>query len=266
VCLMARLARRPYLLHVHGGEFHRFYGEECGPLAQWFIRRTFARAALVLALTEGWRTRLAEICPQALIEVLPNGVALPALDRRDEARRVLYLSLLHRAKGAHDLVHAFARLAARFPEWRLVCAGNGAVEQIRALAAGLGIADRVECPGWLDARAKDAELATAAIFVLPSYAEGLPMALLEAMAWAIPVIATPVGGIPGAIQHGKNGILIPPADIDALSAALGDLMNSRERRRALGQAARASIEQEFSLDDSIESLVRIYSRFGISAT
>jgi glycosyltransferase involved in cell wall biosynthesis len=266
VCLMARVAGRPYLLHVHGGEFHRFYGEECGPFAQWFIRRIFARAALVLALTEGWRTRLAAICPQAAIEVLRNGVALPSRASRKEAPRVLFLSLLHRAKGTHDLVHAFARLTARFPQWTLMCAGNGAIEEIRALAEELGIEDKVTCPGWLDARAKDTELAAAAIFVLPSYAEGLPMALLEAMAWGIPVIATPVGGIPGAIQHGQNGILISPGDVDALSGALGELMHSGERRRALGNAARSTIEQEFSLDASVAHLLHIYSRFGISAT
>lgn len=268
VCVMARIARRPYLLHVHGGEFLRFYAQECGPCARWFIRRVFARAALVLALTEGWRERLSGICPEARIEVLPNGVPLPALaDRRSDRRpRVLFLGILHRAKGTHDLVRAFARIAPSHPEWTLVCAGGGAVEEIRALATELEIEDRVRCPGWLDSAAKNAELAAASVFALPSYAEGLPMALLEAMAWGLPVVATPVGGIPGAIRHSHNGVLIAPGDVDALACALSELMRSRDRRRALGAAARATIEREFSLDASIEHLIHIYSRFGISAS
>ena len=266
ICLMARAARRPYLLHVHGGRFLRFYTEQCGPRSQWFIRRIFASAALVLALTENWRAGLKRMCPEARIEVLPNGVALPALEERrsDAPPRVLFLGVLHRAKGTHDLVRAFAQVAGQYPEWTLVCAGSGAVEEIRALATELGIADRVECPGWLDARAKNAELAAATIFALPSYAEGLPMALLEAMAWGLPVLTTPVGGIPDTVQPPHNGVLVTPGDVDAIARALSGLMRSSERRRALGAAARATIERTFSRDESIEQLVRIYSRFGIT--
>jgi glycosyltransferase involved in cell wall biosynthesis len=266
VCLMVMAARRPYILHVHGGEFLRFYEEECGPRAQRFLRWIFARAALVLALTEGWRERFTRMCPQARVEVLANGVPLPDLANRAPASppRLLFLGVLNRAKGTHDLVHAFARLAHELPEWRLVCAGSGVVDEIRALAAELGIADRVECTGWLDAEAKTGVLRSASIFALPSYAEGLPMAVLEAMAWALPVVATPVGGIPGAVRHGQTGILVPPRDIDALAAALRELMRSPQRRQALGAAARASIEREFSLDASIERLLAIYSRFGIT--
>ncbi|HKZ72592.1 MAG TPA: glycosyltransferase family 4 protein [Steroidobacteraceae bacterium] len=268
ICLMARAARRPYILHVHGGEFLRFYEEECGPRAQGCIRRTFARAALVLALTEGWRERLSRMCPSARVEVLRNGVALPELVDRDERSppRLLYLSILNRAKGTHDLVSAFARVAAEHPQWQLVCAGSGVVDEIRALASGLGIGHRVECTGWLDAQAKQRELAAATVFALPSYAEGLPMALLEAMAWGLPVVATAVGGIPGAVQHAQNGLLVPPGNIDALADALAQLLRSQPLRHALGAAARATIEREFSLAASIERLIQIYARFGIQAS
>jgi glycosyltransferase involved in cell wall biosynthesis len=266
VCLMARLARRPYLLHVHGGEFLQFYAEECGPSARWFIRRIFARAALVLALTEDWRARLARMCPQARIEVLPNGVALPPsrAPRHAARTRVLYLGVLHESKGTHDLIDAFARVASRHPEWKLVCAGDGAIAETHALAAELGISDRVECPGWLDTESKDAALAAAEIFVLPSYAEGLPMALLEAMAWGLPAIATPVGGVPNVVRDGVNGLLVAPGHTDALAESLSALMASADRRRELGAAARATIEREFSLDASLERLLRIYSGFGIA--
>jgi glycosyltransferase involved in cell wall biosynthesis len=265
ICVMARIAGRPYLLHVHGGRFMRFY-EESGRRSRWFIRRVFARSALVLALTEDWRTRLSRMCPEARIEVLPNGVPLPALAERASGHppRVLFLGVLHPQKGTFDLVRAFARIAPTFPEWKLVCAGSGAIEETQALAAELGIADRVECTGWLDLTAKQKVLAEATVFALPSYAEGLPMALLEGMSWGLPAIATPVGGIPGTIRPPHNGLLVPPGDVDALAGALSQLMGSRERRDALGTAARATIEREFSLDASIEQLLRIYSRFGIA--
>lgn len=267
VCGLARLARRPYLLHVHGAEFMQFYEEESRPAAQRIIRAVLANAALVIALSEQWRARLARICPQARIEVVTNAVPLPDLGgaRRGEESRptLLFLGEVSRRKGIYDLVRALARTAERVPRLRLVCGGVGDIEGIRRLAAELGATDRVECMGWLDAQRKRAELARATAFVLPSYAEGMPMALLEAMSWGLPVIATPVGGVPQVIGHEANGLLVQPGDTDALAAAIVRLMESPAERARLGAAARATVAARFSLQASIERLLEIYRRFGI---
>jgi glycosyltransferase involved in cell wall biosynthesis len=267
VCRMARLARRPYLLHLHGGEFLKFYQEESAPLAQRLIRKTFADAAVVIALSEQWRERVLRICPTARIEVLSNGVALPELGRvqRLESREptVLFLGELSRGKGVYDLVRAVARLAEEFPRLRLVCAGTGASAPLRQLALQLEIGDRVRCPGWLEGERKQAELAGATAFALPSYAEGMPMALLEAMSWGLPVIATSVGGIPQVVTDGVDGLLIAPGDIEALSAALARLLRDAALRERLGKAARATVAARFSVDTAVARLCEIYGRFGI---
>jgi glycosyltransferase involved in cell wall biosynthesis len=269
VCLLARLAHRPYLLHVHGGDFLKFYEEECGAAARRIVRGVLGRAALVLALSEEWRARLARIAPGARIEVLTNAVALPAPGEwraaRDSRPTVLFLGDVSRRKGVHDLVRAFAAIAPRHPRARLVCAGEGALEDLRRLAERLGLSQRIACPGWLAAERKNAELAAATIFVLPSYAEGLPMALLEAMSFALPVIATPVGAIPQVISDGVNGLLVPAGDVPALAAALARLLGEPALRARLGAAARASIEARFSLESAIERLLALYGRFGIEA-
>jgi glycosyltransferase involved in cell wall biosynthesis len=269
VCLMARAARRPYLLHVHGGEFVRFYEEESNPLAQRLIRSVLANAALVIALSDEWRGRLQRICPAARVEVLPNAVALPDTSglRRLEDREptLLFLGHLERGKGAYDLVRAFARVAARFPRLKLLFGGVGAVEAIRQLANQLEVGDRVVCPGWLDPERKRAELAGATLFALPSYAEGMPMALLEAMSWGLPVITCPVGGIPQLITHDVNGVLVAPGDIDGVAAAITRLMQDSALRARLGTAARRTVEAGFSLDAALDRLTHIYRRFGIEA-
>lgn len=267
VCLMARLARRPYLLHVHGAEFDRFYHLECGPMRRRFVRYIFARAALILALSEQWRAELRRICPRTPIEIVPNAVSLPGVDPRPPARTdvetILFLGELGRRKGTYDLLTAFARLAARRPRMRLVCAGDGDVEGARAAAASLGLADRVECPGWLSADRRDAALARATIFALPSYAEGMPMALLDAMSWGIPVVTTTVGGIPQVVRHELNGLLVTAGDVDAIHEALLRLAEDGSLRERLGRAARATIERDFSLDAALERLGGVYSRFGL---
>ena len=265
VCLLARTAGRPYLVHVHGGEFMKFYAKESGPLTQRWIRHTLASAALVIALSEQWRERLLAIAPTARVEVLPNGVALPDLQgrRRPPEPALLFVGDLIRAKGLHDLIRAFGRIAARFPHLKLICAGGRPPAEMTRLAAQLGLQQRVVWPGWLGPQRLRAELGRATVFALPSYAEGMPMALLEAMSWGLPVIATPVGGVPQVIEHGVNGLLVAPGDTDGLAAALARLLSEPALRESLGAAARRTIETRFSLDTALERLGELYRRFGL---
>lgn len=272
VCLLARLARKPYLLHAHGSEFVQFY-EQCGPLARRFVRRVLAQADLVLALSETWRTTLQEIAPGARVEVLRNAVPLPTVDDlsrggqsrySDSQSTLLFLGEMARHKGVFELAQAFARVTASFPGLRLVYSGTGsALEEVRQLGPRLELDGRMECTGWVELQGKRAALAGATIFVLPSYVEGMPMALLEAMSWGLPVIATPVGGVPEMITHEVNGLLVAPGDVAALAAAITRLMSDPPLRARLGAAARETIATRFSLNTAVERLLAIYRRFGI---
>jgi glycosyltransferase involved in cell wall biosynthesis len=137
---------------------------------------------------------------------------------------------------------------------------------VRQRIRALGLEDRASCPGWLSREEAAQALASASIFVLPSYAEGLPMALLEAMSYALPVVTTPVGGIPGVIRHGENGLLVDPGDIQGITAALASLLQDPAERTRLGTATRRTIEQHFSQDVAIDQLARLYERFGVPTT
>ena len=268
VCFMARVAGRPYLVHLHGGGFSRFYEHESGPIGRRVIRSTLAHAALVVALSEEWRERLLKICPTARVEVLHNAVTIPdvtLVPSRQAAAQptLLFLGHLLPDKGVFDLVKAFAAVARRAPDLRLVLGGVGQVAAVSELATQLGVRTRLEVPGWLGPEAKSAALAASTIFLLPSYHEGMPMALLEAMSWGRPVIATPVGGIPQIVTHEVNGLLIPPADVAALTTAIERLLQDLALRIRLGNAARTTIVSGFSLEDAMRKLDNIYSRFGL---
>jgi glycosyltransferase involved in cell wall biosynthesis len=268
VCLMARVARRPYIVHLHGGGFTRFYESESGPVGRLVIRNTLAHAALVIALSGEWRERLLRICPTARVEVLHNAVAIPdtVRARRPEERepRLLFLGHLLPDKGVYDLVKAFARVAEQFPHLKLVLGGVGHIEAVRELASELGVRERVELPGWLGPESKNTALAGSTIFLLPSYHEGMPMALLEAMSWGLPVITTPVGGIPQIVTDRVNGLLVEPGDIPALATAITRLLHDPALRERLGNVARTTVETRFSLREALAKLSGIYQRFGLA--
>jgi glycosyltransferase involved in cell wall biosynthesis len=267
ITLLARVARRPYVLHIHGGGFIPFYLSQ-HRLAQRFIHSVLANASTVIALSEAQRTALLKHFQLRATDVLPNAVSIPdhAIPRPspEAPQTLLFLGHVLKEKGAFDLVRAFARIADRFPRLTLVCAGSGLIAQARAQAERLGVQDRVFFPGWVDVQGRDRALAAATVFVLPSYAEGLPMALLEAMAAGVPVIATPVGGIPQLVEHDVNGVLVRAGQIDALAAALTVLLADPQKQERLGRAARQTVQSGYAIGTTIEKLYAIYTRFGIA--
>jgi glycosyltransferase involved in cell wall biosynthesis len=175
------------------------------------------------------------------VTILPNPVRWNADPPNRAGRpRVQFLSLgrLSERKGSYDLVKAFASLSPELrARARLVLAGDGDVEGVRQLAAPLG--DSVRVHSWIDSAERDRLLDASDVFVLPSQAEGLPMALLEAMAAGLPAIVTPVGGIPDALTHGAEGLLVEPGNIDQLAAAMTRLLCDESERLAAGRRAHA---------------------------
>lgn len=266
--LLARASGCQTICHLHGGGFRQFATARSGALPglrrRW-IRHTLERSSLVIALSEGWAGFVRGYAPRARVAVVPNAVAVR---RRGEGRieegrveqgRILFLGRLESAKGLRELLDAAALLAPRFPQMRLVLAGGGDIAVWRREAAARGIGALVELPGWLDAAARDAELARAAVFCLPSHAEGLPMSLLEAMAAGCATVASAVGGIPEVVADGEQGLLVPPRDAAALAAALARLLEDGALRERLGRKARMTVEQQYSTDAVCGRLAAIYN-------
>jgi glycosyltransferase involved in cell wall biosynthesis len=257
---LARCAGCRTIFHLHGGGFRQFATVESGSLARRWIRHTLERSSLVIALTEGWAGFVRGFAPRARVAVVPNAVALPRLMHdRAEPGRVLFLGRIEAAKGVAELLDAVALLAPRFPALRLVLAGSGDLAAWRRAARERGIGDRVELTGWLDAGAREAHLGRAAVFCLPSHAEGLPMALLEAMAMGRAVVASRVGGIPEAVREGDNGLLVPPHDAPALAAALARVLDDAGLRARLGERARMTVAQHYSTEAVCGRLAAIYN-------
>jgi glycosyltransferase involved in cell wall biosynthesis len=243
----ARALGLPYILHMHGGDFGRYYRERCGPMVQRFLASLYRNARTVIALSDEWKRAIEEVVPDARVVVVPNPIEVPPTAAPlDGPPTVLYLGVVKEAKGVYDLLRAWPAVRAAHPEARLVFGGSGELDRARALAVELDVAESLDLPGWTTGRAKDALLQRATVFILPSHFEALPMAVLEAMAAGLPVVATRVGGIPDAIDHGRDGLLIPPHDPVAIADRLCELLADSARRRELGAAARTRAQEAFS--------------------
>jgi glycosyltransferase involved in cell wall biosynthesis len=177
----------------------------------------------------------------------------------------LFLGRLGARKGVYDLLEAFVVVARHFPESRLRLGGDGDLDAVRNRAADLGIADRVDVLGWVSGEAKNQELAKADVYALPSYNEGLPMSVLEAMAAGLPVLTCPVGGIPDAVTNGVEGFLVPPGDVPALSSRLQALLADESLRQRMGDTARYRVQTQFSASAAIERVGVLYEELAPSA-
>lgn len=217
--------------------------------------------------------------PRPRIHYVPNGVPIPpprceaarlrartalatidpSLNRPDVAPLAVYTGRLVRSKGLSDLVAAWATIIRRRPGARLILAGDGPyhqtlVEQIEAQ----GIDGRVILAGTFDH--VDGLLAAADLFVLPSWEEGMSLALLEAMAAGVAVVATDVPGNRSLIENERHGLLVAAGDPTALAGAMERLLDDPRTASRLGAAARRRVEGEFSLARSVDEHVALFER------
>lgn len=243
----AFLFGKPVLMHANGAEFHLSYEKMPGWL-QSYTRNTFRRCAVFAPVTNLWRDYYIKhlgLDPNKVI-LLPNPTELPEnTPARSDAKivRLAFCGRIGTRKGAFDLLQAVAKLPAQvLQRMELVLAGDGEVEKGKQLAAELGLTDRVTFLGWVNRNRIQSLLEQSHVFLLPSYNEGLPLALMEAMGWGLPVITTPVSGIPDIVKSQFNGILVEPGDIDSLSAALQTMIVDDAKRIAMGVEARRTVE------------------------
>lgn len=238
---LCRIARVPTVLHIHSGTFEEFY-DASGSLVRAVVRRTLEDSAAVIALGPYWQKRLQQIAPGADVRALPNGVAYRStrpVEQPEAGVHVVYVGQIGEHKGTFRLLEAWGALhrtgdAAR-P--RLTIAGDGAVDRARQLRESLPDPTSVDIHSWLPPADVAALLDSAHVLVLPSTHEGQPMAVIEAMARGLCVVASDVGGIPDLIEDDSTGVLVPADDSARLAAALRRVIDDVELRGKLGAAA-----------------------------
>lgn len=261
---IAKLHGKKVILHIHSGNFIVYY-KSLSPEKQKKVKECLESADCVFALSEGWKAAFEKELGLHNCAALPNGILLkkfPAVQKPFAERNIdfLFLGRLGEQKGTDDTLNVLERLRREGRNFRCVMAGDGPIEEYVAKIRQKGLLRQVELAGWVDGEEKMSLLQDAKILLLPSYHEGLPMSILEAMASGEAVVSTPVGGIPEAVQKEKSGFLITPGDTKALYNALWKLLNDPERAEEMGKCGRKIVEQKYDLEMLHRQLYAEYCR------
>jgi glycosyltransferase involved in cell wall biosynthesis len=251
------------VLHHHGAELAPFYGRRSAA-GRWMLRRVFAMADRNLVLGEQWARLLIEeggVAPER-VEVLWNGVARapraePSL--RIGGMHVLFLAVMTPRKGPMVLLEALKILRLRGVDVTATIAGGGPLlDHCRSETRRLELDDRVALTGWVGPEEGRALMGRADVFALPSFHEGLPIAILEALRAGLPVVSTPVGAIPEAAPEGRGVVYAPMGDPVALADRLEDLAAHPLKLKGLAREGRRLFEERFTLDGHMARLMEIY--------
>lgn len=257
--IISKLLKKKTIIH-----FHSFSPETTiNSKYKIIYNYLFSNSDKVLVLSEYWKELIEEnIGLNSNIYVLYNPCARPEYSELvDKNKRILYAGTLNARKGYKDLIEAFGCIAQNHSDWKLVFAGNGEIHQAKALTKRLNIERQVSFLGWINGEEKAKAFQEASIFCLPSYAEGFPMAVLDALAYSLPVVCTPVGGVPDVLLNNVNSLLFQPGDIKDLAIKLDKLIIDNKLRDMLSQESSKLASTVFSVNNINYQLGTLYSEF-----
>jgi len=245
--LAAELGGFTFSLSEHGPDI--FWAPEW-----WRLDAKFSRALFVASISRFCRSQVLIWTPVerwGRVPIVHCGVEpteYAVRTHRNAGRRLLFTGRLARVKGLPVVLAAVQRLRARHPDIELSLAGDGPDRAVlEAEARRLGVADHVRFLGYQSSDQVAALLQDTDVFVLPSFAEGVPVVLMEAMASGVPVVTTRVAGVSELVEDGVSGFVVPPGDVDALARAIDTLLADPALRARFGAAGRAMVEREFDV-------------------
>ncbi|OUR82898.1 hypothetical protein A9Q82_05415 [Cycloclasticus sp. 46_120_T64] len=209
---VAKAFNHKSIVHLHGSEFKDYYASSSRlrkKLILWLIKS----ADEFVVLSDSWQKFILSIANRKTL-VINNFVDIEKKDLKRKANQILFLGAFIQRKGIFDLIEAVSNLPG---DCHLHICGAGENEKVQELTNQLGVNASITNHGWVNSEQKRQLLSECSVFILPSYNEGLPMVIIEAMACEIPIISSPVGGIPEVIVEGETGYLVDPGDVDAIT-------------------------------------------------
>lgn len=247
------------IVHLHGSCFKDWY-DELNSKKQKQIKSFLEKLTTLIVLGDKWEKIIKNIQPKTKTFVINNSVSLPNYCVHFEKPfNFLFLGVLIKRKGVEDLIKAVNLIDAEIKKNILIIIGGTGEEEpyLKKIIKILQLENNFVFEGWVSGEKKEQLLKKCQAFVLPSYNEGLPIGILEAMSYGMPIISTSVGDISSAVRNGENGYLINPGDIAALAKAMTDIFNNK-RFVAMSKKSRDICIEKFSDTLFFENVIKLY--------
>ncbi|HMS40965.1 MAG TPA: glycosyltransferase family 4 protein [Pyrinomonadaceae bacterium] len=254
---LAKLLRKRVIGHFHAGDVENYYPFQ-SKIGQKLIRSGLNLCDGLIAVSNESARQLREITPNAKISIIPNAIDVTDFDFKTEKKsenfvRLLFVGAIGKLKGERDLIKALTILRDKNLNLKVSFLGYGA-ESLKSYCDELKITDFIEFLGAVSLKERLGFFEKADIFVLPTYAEAMPMSVIEAMAAGLPVISTNVGGIPELVEDGENGFLFECGDVSVLAEKILLLAEDKNLRQKFGKKAREKARKEFDFNQYTEKL------------
>ena len=241
--VIAKRFGKKVIFHSHGAELHIFANQH--PV---FVKKVLGRCDCIIALSQSWKEWFTETFHHPDVVVIKNIIANPQIreTEKDGKLRLLFLGRLGKRKGFYDLVEELREHRAEFEDkMEVLFGGDGEVEEVCSLIKEYQLDNIAKYQGWVDAEKRSYLLNLCDVYILPSYNEGLPISILEAMSYSLPIISTNVGGIPEIVKSDENGFLIEPGDKQGIYNAICYFMEHRNRVPEFGKVSRELVKEHF---------------------
>ena len=255
--------KKKVIYHVHAGEYDLFY-KNSNWLTKQLIKYVVQQSDLIICLSNYWQSFFQKNFTAKRIAIVNNVVAYPKIDNKknnssSKIMNILFLGRIGNNKGIFDILKIIIKNKDIYNnKIKLHIGGDGDVKKLLKIIQENDLRNIVEYLGWVSNNEKNNLLLHSDIYMLPSYAEGLPVSILEAMSYGMPIISTNVGGIPEIVKHQYNGLLFQPGDIDAIENALQFFINQPQKIEEYGNHSLELIQPYFP-KAVIEQLTQCYT-------
>ena len=263
---MAKKRGIPVVDHLHGADFESFY-VNASDKKKAKIRKVYGLCSKMIVLSDEWKANMLQVYDSDRIEVVENyckpqdeGKIEALMEKRFAGKQVLFLGELGKRKGGYDFAKIAEGVLGKDKDVRFVFCGSGSEADEKAIKDSVALAakDRAVFPGWVRGKDKEKLLEESAVFLLPSYNEGLPMSVLDAMAYGLPVVSTTVGGIPQIVRNGENGYVNKPGDCAAMADSINRILAERAGYIDMSKKSLAIAKGSYSFDVHVKKIEEIY--------
>jgi glycosyltransferase involved in cell wall biosynthesis len=258
---LTRYTNRKIILHNHGADFHEFYNR-CNTKQKKRIGRIFKIADTTIVLSESWLKWHKSSSPEANWTLLPNAIQVPKklYEKKVFEKEIIivYLARIEQRKGFFDFLQIIPELIRQYPSCKIHIAGQGDSISSKQFIKEKGLTDNVFFLGYINPEERNSLLQKSHVLVLPSYNEGLPMSLLEAMSYCVVPVTTNVGGIPEVVLHGTNGIMVQPGDKPGLLNGIGLALNNKKSFDSMSKSAYEKVLTDYNFENYKEKVLEVY--------